>query len=55
MKSSQSKFSRKQPSHPEKESGSKTSSMSGCCCGSKLSDEIDEVEIIEDDKETEKE
>ena len=50
MKSSQSKFSRKQPSYSEKESGSKTSSMSGCCCGSKLSDEIDEVEIIEEEE-----
>jgi len=50
MKSSQSKFSRKQQSSSGKESGSKTSSISGCCCGSKLSDEIDEVEIIEEEE-----
>jgi len=49
MKSFQSKFSHKQQGNSQKESGSKTSSMSGCCCGSKLSDEIDEVEIIEEE------
>ena len=48
MKSTQSKFSNKQQSHSEKSSGAKTSSVSGCCCGSKLSDEIDEIEIIEE-------
>lgn len=50
MKSSQSKFSHKQQSHSEKSSSPKSSSVSGCCCGSKLSDEIDEVEIIEEEE-----
>lgn len=50
MKSSQSKFSHKQQNSSEKGSSSKNSSFSGCCCGSKLSDEIDEVEIIEEEE-----
>lgn len=49
MKNSQSKFSRKKTMS---ESGSKPSSSnaSGCCCGSKLSDDFEEVEIIEEEK-----
>ena len=50
MKSTQSKFSNKQQSCSEKSSGSKTSSISGCHCGSKFPDEIDEVEIIEEEE-----
>ena len=48
MKNSQSKFSneKSQSSSSSKPSSSSRSS-SGCCCGSKLSDEIDEVEISE--------
>ena len=47
MKSSQSKFSNKK-SGVEKSSHPNTkSSGSGCCCGSKLSEEIDEVEIMD--------
>ena len=45
MKSSQSKFSNKKSgTDTNSHSGSKSS---GCCCGSKLSEEIDEVEIME--------
>ena len=48
MKNSQSKFSSKKSG---KETGShSSSSSSGCCCGSKLSDEIDEVEILDVDE-----
>lgn len=47
MKSSQSKFSNKK-SGTEKGTYSGTkSSGSGCCCGSKLSEEVDEVEIMD--------
>ena len=44
MKNSQSKFSNEKSQSSSKPS---SSSSSGCCCGSKLSDEIDEVEISE--------
>lgn len=44
MKKFQSKFSNK------KASGPKTSS-SGCCCGSKFSDDIDEIDVIDVEEE----
>lgn len=45
MKNSQSKFSNeKSKSNPDSKSSSATS---GCCCGSKMSDDIDEVDIID--------
>lgn len=50
MKNSQSKFSNEKSqssSSSKPSSSSSSSSSSGCCCGSKLSDEIDEVEISE--------
>lgn len=48
MKNSQSKFSNeKSQSSSSSKPSSSSSSSSGCCCGSKLSDEIDEVEISE--------
>lgn len=48
MKSSQSKFSNeKSKSKSSSSSSPKTGSKSGCCCGSKLSDEMDEVDILD--------
>jgi len=47
MKSSQSKFSNKK-SHLGTDSSKSTSSVSGCCCGSKISEEIEETEIKEE-------
>ncbi len=48
MKNSQSKFSNeKSQSSSSSKPSSSSSSSSGCCCGSKLSDEIDGVEISE--------
>ncbi|MBR2273502.1 MAG: hypothetical protein IJ864_01535 [Alphaproteobacteria bacterium] len=47
MKNSQSKFSNKKSG---RETSSHTGSSSGCCCGSKLSEEIDEVDIIEENE-----
>lgn len=48
MKNSQSKFSNeKSQSSSSSKPSSSSSSSSGCCCGSKLSDEIDKVEISE--------
>ena len=44
MKNSQSKFSNKKI-HSSKEPTSKASSVSGCCCGSKISEEIEETEV----------
>lgn len=45
MKNSQSKFSNKK-AHSGKESTSKSSSsVSGCCCGSHISEEIEETEV----------
>ena len=45
MKSSQSKFSNKKyGKETSSASGGKTS---GCCCGSKVSEEVDEIEIID--------
>lgn len=46
MKNSQSKFSNEK-SQSSSSSKPSSSSSSGCCGGSKLSDEIDEVEISE--------
>ena len=51
MKNSQSKFSNeKSKSTSSQSSSSASSSAGGCCCGSKLSDEIDEVDFIEVDE-----
>lgn len=48
MKSSQSKFSReKSQSSASSSSKSGSGKPSGCCCGSKISDDIDEVEVID--------
>lgn len=49
MKSSQSKFSNKKSnSGAESSSKSASSKVSGCCCGSKFSEEIEETEIEEE-------
>lgn len=49
MKSSQSKFSNKKTNSGAESSLRPTSSkVSGCCCGSKFSEEIEETEIEED-------
>lgn len=49
MKNSQSKFSNEK--FKSETSGAKpNSTASGCCCGSKISDEIDEVDVIEVDE-----
>jgi hypothetical protein len=51
MKNSQSKFANdKSKSASSQSSSSASSSAGGCCCGSKLSDEIDEVDFIEVDE-----
>ena len=47
MKSSQSKFSNKKSGTENGSHSNTKSSSSGCCCGSKLSEEIDEVEIMD--------
>ena len=47
MKNSQSKFSNEKSQSSSSSKPSSSSTSSGCCCGSKLSDEIDEVEISE--------
>ena len=51
MKNSQSKFANeKSKSTSSQSSSSSSSSNGGCCCGSRLSDEIDEVDFIEVDE-----
>ena len=51
MKNSQSKFANdKSKSASSQSSSSSSSSNGGCCCGSRLSDEIDEVDFIEVDE-----
>lgn len=52
MKNSQSKFANEKSKSTSSQSSSSASSSSagGCCCGSKLSDEIDEVDFIEVDE-----
>lgn len=48
MKNSQSKFSNdKTKSNASSSSNPKSSSSSGCCCGSKLSDDIEEVDVLD--------
>lgn len=48
MKSSQSKFSNeKSKSNASSKPNSESSSSSGCCCGSKMSDEYDDIEIMD--------
>lgn len=49
MKNSQSKFSneKSKSNTNSKPSSSSSSSSSGCCCGSKLSDNVDEIEIMD--------
>lgn len=46
MKSSHSKFSNKK-SDSGKETMSRAS-LSGCCCGSKISEEVEETEVKEE-------
>ena len=51
MNNSQSKFANdKFKSASSQSSSSSSSSNGGCCCGSRLSDEIDEVDFIEVDE-----
>lgn len=47
MKSSQSKFSNKKPNSGT-ESSKATTATSGCCCGSRYSEEIEETEVEEE-------
>lgn len=47
MKSSQSKFSNKKPNSGT-ESSKATTAASGCCCGSRYSEEIEETEVEEE-------
>lgn len=48
MKNSQSKFSNdKSKSSTSSNPSSSSSSSSGCCCGSKLSDDIEEIDVME--------
>ena len=49
MKNSQSKFANEK-TKPSSSVKSNSSSGGGCCCGSKLSDEIDEIDFIEVDE-----
>ena len=49
MKNSQSKFSNEK-FKSESSSSKPNSTYSGCCCGSKIADEIDEVDVIEVDE-----
>lgn len=46
MKNSQSKFSNDK-SKSNTSSKPNTSKSSGCCCGSKLSDDVEEIDIID--------
>lgn len=49
MKSSQSKFSNKKANFGvESSTKSASSKSSGCCCGSKFSEESEEIEIEEE-------
>ena len=50
MKNSQSKFSNKKSSYENGASGTKSSTSSGCCCGAKFSEDIEELDIIEDEE-----
>ncbi len=47
MKNSQSKFSNEKAKANSSSKSDDSSSKSSCCCGSKLSDEIDEVDFVE--------
>lgn len=47
MKNSQSKFSNEKSKAYSKENPNTAKSGSGCCCGSKLSDEVDEIDIVD--------
>jgi hypothetical protein len=47
MKNSQSKFSNEKSKSHSMANPNTSKASSGCCCGSKLSDEIDEVDIID--------
>ena len=47
MKSSQSKFSNKK-TNSGAESSKASTAASGCCCGSKYSEEIEETEVEEE-------
>ena len=49
MKSSQSKFSNKRASLNKESSSKGSSAVSGCCCGSKLSENV-EATTAEDEK-----
>lgn len=46
MKSSQSKFSNDK-SKSASTSNPSSKSSSGCCCGAKLSDDIEEVDVLD--------
>lgn len=45
MKSSQSKFSNKK--YGKETNSASGGKSSGCCCGSKISEEIDEIEVMD--------
>ena len=47
MKNSQSKFSNDKSKSSTSSNPSSSSSSSGCCCGSKLSDDIEEVDVLD--------
>ncbi|MBQ8750285.1 MAG: hypothetical protein IJZ30_01445 [Alphaproteobacteria bacterium] len=47
MKNSQSKFSNEKAKANSSSKSNSSSSTGSCCCGSKLSDEIDEIDFVE--------
>ena len=47
MKNSQSKFSNEKAKASSSSKSNSSSSAGSCCCGSKLSDEIDEIDFVE--------
>ena len=47
MKNSQSKFSNEKSKSHSMANPNTSKASSGCCCGSKLSDEVDEIDIID--------
>lgn len=50
MKNSQSKFANKKSSLGSHTVKNPSSSTGGCCCGSKLSEEINEIDITESEE-----
>lgn len=47
MKNSQSKFSNDKSKSNASNSNPNSSKSSGCCCGSKLSDDVEEIDVLD--------